>query len=252
MITVFPLHSSTPRHIVTMVSPSIPGLALLLPSLAMALDWDSTAHEVLLPKTALRQEPDPSVCNGTDLDQFFNVPKRPSEFNDALETYVYGNAPCTASYPKTCFPDKDWWCGVTSVAPQTVLSEYSSYGSAASSWWEAQREEALENAALCPYGWRDARYEKPSLGIELNLTIIFAACHAEMMQAGTQTTILPAATSQMSVAGSAQPGSLETGQGATATPSPDKGNGGVGREATGAVGALMAIVAGITVMNSMF
>ncbi|KAH6673939.1 hypothetical protein F5X68DRAFT_214515 [Plectosphaerella plurivora] len=238
-----------------MVSPSIPGLALLLPSLAMALDWDSTAHEVLFPKTALTQEPDPPVCNGTDLDQFFDVPERPSEFDEAMESYVLGRTPpCTASYPNRCFPDKDWWCGVSSVVPQSVLSEYSSYGSAASSWWEAQREEALENAALCPHGWREARWRDntPITGLELNLTIIYAACYAEMMQAGTETTVLPAATSQTSVADSAQPGSLEAGQGATATLSPDEGNGGVGREATGVVSALMAIVAGITVMNSIF
>jgi hypothetical protein len=78
-----------------------------------------------------------------------------------------------------CFPAKERWCEFTTVAPTYVMSDYSTYGSQASSWWAARSSAAVALASKCSYEWFDAAYEVPGAAAWLNDTIMFAACHEE-------------------------------------------------------------------------
>ncbi|KAH6682380.1 hypothetical protein F5X68DRAFT_277432 [Plectosphaerella plurivora] len=191
--------------------------AAALPPLATALDWDSTAHEILIPTTFPElEEPDPWYCAASNLTRFFGIP-RPSEtlsksvqnrgasyFKECAST-VTGRAALVV-----CNPSKEEWCQITTAMPPSA----------------AHSSDALELAPLCPDNWYNAMFEFPAAESWLNLTIIFGACYEEALQAtATTTAIEPSSTSAASSASTAVAGDLGTDQVVTATSGLEPENG---------------------------
>ena len=61
-------------------------VAAALPPLATALDWDSTAHEILIPTTFPElEESDPWYCAASNLTRFFDVPRPPEPLSESIQ-----------------------------------------------------------------------------------------------------------------------------------------------------------------------
>lgn len=212
-----------------------------LSSRAAALDWDSTAHEILIPTTFPElEEPDPWFCAASNLTHFWDVPRPPDDIYEAFQARgaAYFNE-CKSAFTNmrearaVCNPDKDHWCQITTTAPPSALADYLSYGSSASSWWKAHSSDALELAPECPDNWYNAMFEFPAAESWLNRTIIYGACYEEAMAAAaavtttTGTIDIDTSTVTTLVGATAVPGDSGTDQGVTATPSPESESGGV-------------------------
>lgn len=198
-------------------------LLLSFLSAATAVDWDSTAHEILLPTEVPEVEgPDPWLCPASNLTQFFDVPFPPPDLYEAMLDYGDDyREQCTITGTEAlygCFPSKDHWCQITTAAPPDALVDYLSYGSAASVWWEEHSSSALDLATRCPDNWYNAMFDIPGGDIMLNLTLIFGACYADAL---ATTSSEAAASSTLDVSGTPLPGSSQFSQGVTATPAPE-------------------------------
>jgi hypothetical protein len=78
-------------------------------------------------------------------------------------------------------PDRTAWCDLPTLMPSSLLPEYSSFASSASSWWYRNKPAMLSLAAECPEGWHwYATIPKQSW---LNNTINFAECNDRMRRA---------------------------------------------------------------------
>lgn len=218
----------------TKVIASVVSFLALTPVLATALDWASKAHETLLPtKWPNPEKADPWICPASNLTRFFDVPYPSPELYEAIVDYnreAFDSCTVTGHERKhECFPSKDYFCGITTAAPATALIDYSSYGSAASSWWHANSREAFDLVADCPSNWYSAMFDIPNGNVMLNLTIMFAACHAEARQtSGTADLSMSATVSQVS--GTAKPGDSWSTETVAATPTPKPVNGLAGRD----------------------
>ncbi|PQE14088.1 hypothetical protein CJF31_00006623 [Rutstroemia sp. NJR-2017a BVV2] len=147
---------------------------------------DSAVHETLLPNVRPTKTHDPWQCVTEDLTEYFDVPKPVGSLLDALNSYADKLIePCTLPQSIWMFPSKGDWCNFTTAAPASVLPDYELYGSAASAWWAAHSSSAVQLARECPNGWYNAMLELPGGGTWLNDTIIFAACHTEVVTTTT-------------------------------------------------------------------
>lgn len=169
---------STLRSAQTILSSFIP----LLTFNPVAAWPDSQLHLTILPTTLDFDGPsdDPS-CRSVNLSPFFDPPRPSGHLLEYIEEY--GNelvqlCHLTRTSPNdNCFPSKERWCEFTSVAPTYIMSDYSTYGNQASSWWAAKSSSAVALASKCPNDWFDAAYEVPGGAAWLNDTIMFAACY---------------------------------------------------------------------------
>lgn len=94
------------------------------------------------------------------------------------------------------FPPHTAWCGLGTAIPTTLAAEYSSYGSAASSWWAARSSEAVDFAQYCPGRWFTAMTAVPFGAEWLNETIAMSLCHDDGAHGTTHevSTATPAVT----------------------------------------------------------
>jgi hypothetical protein len=120
------------------------------------------------------------------LPQYFDVPKPTGALLTAIQSYgdvlqkdcnptetdVFG-------LPQCPFPASSLWCGFSTVAPSSLLSSYSSYGSVASWWWSAHSSAAVSLALGCPIGWYKAMVDTLGGAEWLNGTLVFAGCYEE-------------------------------------------------------------------------
>ncbi|KAK4156322.1 hypothetical protein C8A00DRAFT_30817 [Chaetomidium leptoderma] len=113
-----------------------------------------------------------------------NPPKPSGSLDKALISYgsqLIETCRTSGTFSLPCpFPDKTRWCGATTALPASLLPDYSSYASSASSWWSVHSSSAVRIAQECPILW----YEASNFGvlggnINLNLTLIDGECYAE-------------------------------------------------------------------------
>ncbi|KAM4066210.1 hypothetical protein HRG_000346 [Hirsutella rhossiliensis] len=116
--------------------------------------------DTILPTTKPAITKDPWTCTTEPLQKYFMPPKPTGLLLDALVSYgedlkkdckptltdAMGNPECE-------FPAHSKWCAFAAAVPSVLVSEYSSYGSAASSWWSESSSEAVEFATYCPNRW---------------------------------------------------------------------------------------------------
>ncbi|RYP53138.1 hypothetical protein DL768_001812 [Monosporascus sp. mg162] len=168
------------------------------------------------------QTPDPWVCATKNMTEFFDMPKPTGTLLDAIDAYVIKQlAPCwaTATGPDqlSCEVTGSQWCGFSTDAPPSATAAYSSYGSAAASWWSAKSSAISSVASECPITWE--RYD-PIEQSWLDITIAQAECYAEAHPGGGSSSSAPSATGPTAVPGT----------GATATEAtPTVPNGALGR-----------------------
>jgi hypothetical protein len=130
---------------------------------------------------------DPWHCLTENIPQYFQVPKPNGSLSDALASYASEIRPtCTYSGTSMLCPyaNKSYWCDWATAVPSSLRSEYSSYGSVASSWWSVHSRKAFSIAADCPRNWYYDSRETLGAGW-LNLTIINAECFVEAKATGT-------------------------------------------------------------------
>ncbi|KAF3026623.1 hypothetical protein E8E14_014438 [Neopestalotiopsis sp. 37M] len=121
--------------------------------------------------------PDPWQCVNDNVTQYFDVPKPTSALSEALISYGQSLLePCaaTATDRGCTITDDKVWCAFATAAPTSVLADYSSYGSAAASFWQAHSESIADVSTRCPQWWA-----RPSYGDHawLNQTIIHGECY---------------------------------------------------------------------------
>jgi hypothetical protein len=161
-------------------------------------------HMTLLPRAEPTITKDPWQCATENLTQYFDVPKPTGSLLTALLSYadkLYESCtitelPTGTVLPQCPFPEQSSWCAFTTAAPKSVLSEYSSYGSAANLWWSAHSSKAISVAHICPNSWYKVIRETPNGEIWLNDTIAFAGCYAKAhpITASLRTTTTPPTT----------------------------------------------------------
>ncbi|KAI4858573.1 hypothetical protein F4820DRAFT_442207 [Hypoxylon rubiginosum] len=124
--------------------------------------------------------PDPWQCVTENITQYFNVPKPTGSLLDALISY--GDElldPCLATATgldalSCSISETSAWCGFTTAAPSPVLPDYSSYGSAAASFWQAKSETISIIASDCPVGWSKPGFSEHAW---LDQTIAHGECY---------------------------------------------------------------------------
>lgn len=109
------------------------------------LAWsDAHIHETVLPYPDHLHGPrDNSACSAINFASFFDPPQPTGHLLDYI--HEYGDELvrlCKERHVQlgsvgNCFPPKDLWCEFPTVAPTYVLTDYSAYGSTASSLWHA-------------------------------------------------------------------------------------------------------------------
>ncbi|KAK0758545.1 hypothetical protein N5P37_008944 [Trichoderma harzianum] len=143
-------------------------------------------QDTILPSKPPTITSEPWQCTTEILPQYFDPPKPTGALLTAIQSYgdvlqkdckptqtdIYGLPECT-------FPASSLWCRFSTAAPSSLLSSYSSYGSAASSWWSAKSSAAVSLARSCPIGWYRAMYDTPGGPGWLNSTLVFAGCYEE-------------------------------------------------------------------------
>ncbi|KAI9150513.1 hypothetical protein HJFPF1_10281 [Paramyrothecium foliicola] len=182
-------------------STSYATLLALFAKVAFAQEWaDSTVHEIVLQTTlATDLEPDHWECVIANLTQYFDPPRPTGALLDALDDYandIIDTCTKTAGDETTdaCWPSKEQWCGLTTAIPKSLAPDISSWGEAASSWWSAHSSAAVSLAEECPIGWYDAMYGVAGGDTWLNMTIIYAACHAEAHGTADAGAVKPSST----------------------------------------------------------
>lgn len=192
--------------------------------------------------TSTQPQPDPWTCVTENITQYFDVPRPTGTLLDAILSY--GDeliAPCvstaTALDILSCtVSETSAWCGFATAAPEPVLGDYSSYGSAAAQFWQAKSETISIIASECPVGW-----SKPGLTEQawLNQTIAHAECYIVAHPANT-TTDSSTPTAPSTAVGGAGPSSP------TSTP-----NGIIGRN-RGTEAFLLASIGVAAAINAMW
>jgi hypothetical protein len=140
--------------------------------------------------------PDPWQCATETLSKYFDAPIPTGSLLAALQSY--GDellAPCLSTAIGTAslscsVSDTSQWCGFTTFAPSPVLPDYSSYASAASSWWESESSTAVVLASYCPQGWARASFFNH---VWVSLAVANGGCCVTALPS-TKPTDLPAPT----------------------------------------------------------
>ncbi|KAI1772846.1 hypothetical protein F4818DRAFT_126412 [Hypoxylon cercidicola] len=163
------------------------GLAFLV---APTNVWAMRITEMPRAEPTSTQAPDPWQCVTENITQYFNVPKPTGTLLDALLSY--GDEliePCLSTATgldilSCTVSETSAWCGFTTAAPSLVLSDYSSYGSAAASFWQAKSQTISVIASDCPVGWSKPGFSEH---VWLNQTIAHAECYIAAHPANTTT-----------------------------------------------------------------
>ncbi|KAL3593199.1 hypothetical protein FPOAC2_07493 [Fusarium poae] len=80
----------------------------------------------------------------------------------------------------TCpYPALSDWCSFSDHAPATLLPEWSSYGSSASSWWSEHSSYAVKYAHVCKKKWFNQMIGVVYGSARLNNTIHWGECYAQ-------------------------------------------------------------------------
>jgi hypothetical protein len=77
------------------------------------------------------------------------------------------------------YPALSDWCTFSDHAPTSLLPEWSSYGSAASSWWGHNSADAVKFARICKKKWFNAMIGVFYGSVRLNNTIHWGECYAQ-------------------------------------------------------------------------
>jgi hypothetical protein len=144
-------------------------------------------YSSLMPTVPPSITEDPWDCATENITKFFDLPKPTGNLLDALLSYGDKlNENCTITVPATgtilptCpFPPQSELCAFATSAASELLPAYSSYGSAASSWWSAHSSGALSMAKYCPNRWYGMMRDTLDADVWLNDTIAFGNCYAE-------------------------------------------------------------------------
>ena len=99
-------------------------------------------YDTILPRVSpIIETYDYYKCTTWDLEAFFEPPKPTGELSAAMLTFAVSlRQNCSKTsineyFQTVCtFPEHAKFCSFASAAPATLLDDYSSYGSAASSW----------------------------------------------------------------------------------------------------------------------
>jgi hypothetical protein len=179
-------------------------------------------HATLLPAAEPTITRDPWQCATENITQYLDVPKPTGVVLTALLSYadeLYKDCtiteiPTGTVIPTCPFPAASSWCAFSTVAPASILPEYSSYGSAASIWWASHSAQAVSVAQACPNSWYKMLKESPNGQTWLNDTIVFAGCYAEAhtTASGPPTSTAPLTISESTTSGpNATPTGPKTG-----------------------------------------
>jgi len=197
----------------------------------------SIDFSVILPSETPTGTSDSWQCATKNVYQYFDFPMPTGALEDEILRYggqLYEES-CTVTGEATldCLPatEYDRQCGISTAAPPSLLPEYSSWASAASSWWTERSSTAHEIASECPHYWYKAMTDKFLAGPWLNTTLAHAQCIAKAAAqiTGDSTAASPTATSGSGVKG----GPAET----------DKPNGVAGRAFDVWMGATIGLAA---------
>lgn len=126
---------------------------------------------------------DPWQCVTENVTHYFlDVPRPTGNVEEAINSYggklneaCYATATgadilsCTVSDPKQ-------WCGLTTVVPSGVLSSYSTYASAVTSYWKENSASISKLATSCPVTWAKVGPFKHSY---LSIASAYANCHLQ-------------------------------------------------------------------------
>lgn len=158
------------------------------------------------------------MCATENMDGTLKAPRPTSEVLKAIQSYAgkirSESCTLTGADELNCPPlDGPQLCGITSALPASASAGFSAYGSSASSWVAANREEMLRMASECPLHWYEAinYYDQ---GHWLNDTIKIAECYELLKITGLAGGGVPATTTG---AGGPRP---TPGSGATTTRPP--------------------------------
>lgn len=163
------------------------GLAFLM---ADANVWAMSITEMARAEPTSTLSPDPWQCVTENITQYFNVPTPTGALLDALISYGEKLLePCLATATGLdalycSVSETSAWCSFTTAASSPVLTDYSSYGSAAASFWEAKSETISIIASRCPIGWSKPGFPEQTW---LNQTIAHAECYIAAHSANTTT-----------------------------------------------------------------
>ncbi|KAI6086088.1 hypothetical protein F4821DRAFT_239324 [Hypoxylon rubiginosum] len=181
--------------------------------------WAMSITQMPRAEPTSTQTPDPWQCVTENITQYFNVPTPTGALLDALLSY--GDEliePClstaTGLDALSCsVSETSAWCGFTTAAPSPVLTDYSSYGSAAASFWRAKSETISIIASECPVGWSKPGFSEHSW---LNQTIAHAECYIAAHPVNTTTSSSPTTSSSTAISGSTETSPTSTPNGIAA------------------------------------
>lgn len=143
--------------------------------------------------------------------KYFDVPRPTGALSDALISYGHSLLePCvaTATDRGCTITDNEVWCAFATAAPASVMADYSSYGSAAASFWQAKSESIADISTRCPQWWARPSYTDHAW---LNQTIAHGECYIAAHGSDSESSILSSTT------GSTSSGSASTGSASTPT-----------------------------------
>ncbi|PFH63365.1 hypothetical protein XA68_12329 [Ophiocordyceps unilateralis] len=206
---------------------------------ALVLKVSSTAasiFETLLPNETPSITKDPWTCTTEILRRFFDPPLPTGSLRSAFRSCRHSyldectsrglDRPDGLGMPMCPFPGQSTLCAISTAMPSSLLPEYSSYISVASTWWAANKDEAVRLAEYCPSRWYSAMMAMPAGRERLNSTIALAGCYEAARQIEATVTEASTLTLKTATEGAAS-GRLQLMTVPTAAPS------GVGRRAAG-------------------
>lgn len=172
----------------------------------------SSMFDTIFPSTRPTVTTEPWQCATESVSQYFRPPMPTGTLQSALDSY--GEElwkACTFTgieYLECPSPDQSRWCAFTTAAPESVLADYSAYGSEVESWWAERSESVFTLASMCPIRWYNAMHGTPGGKWALNDTIAHAGCYAEAHPTGdnaASTTGANAASRRRVLAGGPEP-----------------------------------------------
>jgi hypothetical protein len=147
----------------------------------------STAiYDTLFPTEKPVVVEDPVDCIFEDFYPYFSALTPNGSLSTALLSYgdvLIKDCPLTEvdvmGLPTCPYPALSDWCAFSDHAPTSLLPEWSSYGSAASSWWGHNSADAVRFARVCKKKWFNAMIGVVYGSVRLNNTIHWGECYAQ-------------------------------------------------------------------------
>lgn len=217
----------------------------------------AAVQDTILPSKPPTITREPWQCTTEMLPQYFDVPKPTGAlltsiqlYGDVLQKDCKPTETDIFGLPQCPFPASSLWCRFSTVAPSSLLSSYSSYGSVASSWWSAHSSAAVSLARSCPIRWYKAMVDTPGGAERLNSTLVFAGCYEEAHPTTGSSTKATATTTTGSKVTSSGPKPTTTTTTSTAT-STSKANSVIGRAESVKMWMVASTRLAVTAINSM-